>query len=811
MDTLMQDIRYAVRVLLKTPGFAAVALVTLALGIGANTAIFSVVNAVLLQALPFRSPNQLVLIREATGSNKGFAVSVPNFEDYREQQKTFENLSLWIAQSVNLTGVDRPDRLIGSFVSDNFFRVLDVKPLRGRDFVAGEDQPGAEPVALIGYGTWKNRFGGDPDLLGKKINLNNEPYSVVGILPAGFVFPMADSDVWVTIGHYPNYRKDRASKSQLVVGRIKNGVSYKQAIADLNVVANRLANTDPQNSLGIHIEFDTLKDLQVQSIRPVLVVLMCAVGLILLTACANVANLLLARGAGKSRELAVRVALGANSRRIAQQLLIESLILALVGGATGILIAQWGLRLLLRINPLTLPSGLDPHIDLTLLLFAIAASVLTGILCGVIPVLQFSRPTARLALGSGCRAIGQDNTRRHWLRAGFVVSQVAISFILLVASGLLLKSFRALLNTNPGFTTESLLTMEYRLPRNKYSTTDLQWNFHRTLVERVQGVPGVTSAALVQALPFSGNGGNTSFLLPGLPAAERGQEPSALTNLVTPEYFLTIGIPLLRGRTFTEHDDSSSPAVVVINQSMAQKYWPNEDPIGRLIRFPNPQLAAGMGGGPKEATVIGIVGDTKQYALRDDRGFQIYFSYAQTTGVFGTLLLHTAVDPMSLSNAVREAVWSIDKDQPVWKIRTMEFLIDRDLATDRALMFLMAGFSILALVLTGLGTYGVISYSVTQRVREMGVRIALGARPLDVVALVVRQGLVMALLGSALGLAGAFAATGIIRKMLFGVNPTDPAVFAAMLGLLIACAGVASWLPARRAAKVDPMVALRFE
>jgi putative ABC transport system permease protein len=810
MSGLSQDVRYALRTLGKNRGFALVAVLTLALGMGANTAIFSVVDSVLLQKLPFRNSSQLVAVRESTAHDEGLAISVPNFADYRAQQHTFQDLSLWIAQSVNLTGTEQPDRLIGSFSSSNLFSLLGVEALNGRTFLPGEDAPGAAPVALVSYGTWKNRFAGDPDLVGKQLTLNGVAYSVIGILPPSFHFPFGDFDVWMTIQHYPNYRPaSRSAKDQLLLGRIKDGVTLQAAMSDLDLVAQRLAAAYPADNAGIRISLKRLKDLQTQSIRPALLILLGAVALILLIACANVANLLLARGTSRQRELAVRSALGANRRRLVRQLIAESLVLSVAGGCVGILMAFVALQALPKLNPNALPVRVSAHLDLRVLGFAAAISLLSGLLFGVLPALQLSKSGLTQFLSAGDRSVG--GIRHAWLRGAFVAAQLGISVVVLIGAGLLVRSFQSLLHSNPGFAAGNLLTMEYRLPLNKYPTTESQWNFHKQMLERVQQVPGVTSAAIVQALPFSGNRGEVQFLLPEMASPVKGQEPQAFSNLVTPEFFSTMGIPLLRGRDFTEEDKVNSPAVVVISQAMAQKYWPNQDPIGKEIRFPNPDLAAGMGGGPHQATVIGVVGDIKQIETRDAFQPYIYFPYAQVTGIFGSLAVRTALEPMSLSRAVKEAVWSVDKDQPVWKIRTMHSMMANDVAADQLVMALMSGFSVLALVLTAFGIYGVVSYSVGQRIREIGVRIALGATPSRVMRLVLAQSLGFALAGVALGLAGALAATRLLKQLLFGVGTTDPLTFSAVLGVMAAVTLLSVFFPARKATKVDPMVALRYE
>ncbi len=809
METFLQDVRYGIRMLRKSPGFTAVAVITLALGIGANTAIFSLVNSVLLMKLPFRNPDKLVIVRDPVrAGDDGYGVSVPDFEDYRAQQHTFQDLSLWIDQSVNLTGTERPDRVIGSFASANIFHLLEVQPFKGRLFAAGEDRPEANRVVVVSYGTWQNRFGSDPNFIGRQLTLNGQIYTVIGILPAGFHFTLADSDVWMTIAHYPDYiAQDRGAKYQLMMGRIKDGFNRRQAVADLEVTAHSLAASYPLQDVGTHIVLTGFQESVTQSARPALLVLLGAVGLILLIACANVANLLLSRGANRSRELAMRVALGASRSRIVRQLLTETCLVALLGGAGSLVIAVWALGALLKLNPRSLPVEVNASLNWQILLFAGLVSLLTGILCGCIPAMRLSSSgLAQLAVGGR----SATDSRRHWLRGAIVAGQVAMSIVVLVGAGLLVRSFRELLRSDPGFKPTNLLTMEYRLPTTKYKNAESWWNFHQQVVEQVSHVPGVVQAALVEGLPFSGNGGEVNFTLPGMTVSP-GQEPKATGNLATPGYFAAMGISILRGHNFTENDNAQSAPVVLVSQSMAEKYWANQDPIGKEVVFPHLTIASGAEARPWRAMVVGVVADVKQYAARDEQQPYIYFPYAQIPGIFATLVVRTAVEPMSLSNAVRAAVWKVDSDQPVWKIRTMQWLLDRDVAPDRFVMVLMSCFGLLALGLSVLGTYGVIAYSVVQRTREIGVRMALGATPMNVLRLVLREACRLLLIGLVIGLVGALAATRLLGQLLYGVRPNDPLTFSLVMGAMVGAALIASYIPARRATRVDPMVALRYE
>ena len=806
MDTLLNDVGYGFRRLRKTPAFSVIALLTLTLGIGVNTSMFTIVNAVLLRALPFRDPDKIVFVRETQKNANNFgglAISIPNLEDYQQQQRALDGLSAWGSQSVNLTGEEHPDRVIGGFVSSNFFSgVLDVAAERGRTFLPGEDKPGADPVVVISHGAWKRRFGSEANILGRKVTLNGESFSVIGVLPPSFSFPLIETDVWMPIHHYPSYKFDRRDKSQFVIGRIHSGVSKAQAREQLNVIAQRIAAQYPDFSSGIDIDLTRIQDMSSQGIRTSLLVLLGAVGLILLIAASNIANLLLARSMARNKEIAVRIALGASRVDLIRQLLAEALVLSVTGGIMGLLLAKWSTIFLLRLNPTALPLSETPALDFRVLAFTAAISLLTGVVFGLLPALQSSKPDLRSALASAGRS-GSETAGNARLRGAFVIAQVAISVVLLLGAGLMVKSFRTLVRVDPGFDAHNLLTAEYRLPRNKYPTIAEQWNFHRQVVENAKQIPGVVSAASVLALPFSGNFAQDRFSVPELPPAEKGQEPTASVNYASQEYFSTIGITLLQGRSFDERDAQNSPKVAVVNRTFAKKYWPKEDAVGKRVHDIDDNF---------DATVIGVMNDSKYLDLRDEDQPAMYFPSAQNgQQIFATLVLRTAVEPTSLSDSLRQAVWRVDRDQPVWKIRTVQFLMERDVSSDKFRMILMIGFATLALVLTAIGTYGVISYSVTQRTQEIGVRMALGAKSADVLKLVVWQGMKLALIGAAIGAVAALASVRLLQKLLFKVNPYDPLTFACVLGLLAMIAFLACYLPARRAAVVDPMIALRCE
>jgi putative ABC transport system permease protein len=808
METFWNDARYGLRMLTKSPAFTLVAVLTLALGIGANTAIFSVVNAVILQPLPLPDSDRLFtgIGLDAQGRPQYF--SYADFEDLRASANLIEAYSAFVPQSVNLTGREEPQRVRGGFVSDNFFQMLGVAPAIGRGFIPGQDDvEGAENVCVVQHETWQGLFGGDPNLLGKTLILNNEPFTVVGILPAGFRFPFDEVEVWMPHHTWPVYRSVAAQgglthrNTGLVGGggRLKPGVTLQQAETEFKAILARLSKQYPEGGER-SAALRPLKAEVIEGIARPALVLLGAVAFVLLIACANVANLMLGRAAARQRELATRAALGAGRRRLVSQLLTETGLLWLAGGVGGLLVGRWGLDALLAAAPDGLPGGILPQLDAPVFAFALAVTAFTGVLFGLIPALRFSSPNVTEALKEGGRT--SESGHRTRLRAVLVVGQVALTLILLVGAGLMLRSFQRLLQVDVGFQPENLLTMEYRLPQNKYAEGPHQWETHNRIIEQVRRVPGVRAATLVRGLPFSGNGGTVNFELPGLPPSE--ERLRARSNAVDTEYFRAMGIPLLRGRTFTEQDRQGAPVVAVINRYMAERFWPGADPIGRKIRFPDSRP-------PLEAEIIGVVGDTKQYAQDDPEISYIYAAQAQNFHIFNTIAARTTGDPMQLANAVRAAVWSVDPEQPVWKIRSQQSLLDRSVGLPRFLAQLMGAYAALALLLAAVGIYGVMSYNVTQRTHEIGVRMALGAEPLEVLRIVLRRGLLLTGVGLAIGLAGALALGRVVQSLLFNVRASDPLTLAAVAALLAVVALLASYLPARRATRVDPLVALRYE
>ncbi|MEY2561784.1 MAG: hypothetical protein QOG51_2199 [Verrucomicrobiota bacterium] len=798
---MLNDLRYAFRQLLKSPGFAAVAVLTLALGIGANTAIFSVVDAVLLRALPYHNASRLIDLFSSTPSGDRDGLSMAELDDLRKQMRSLEDLAGFQSQSVNLTGGERPDRVRGAFVSANFFEVFHLAPVLGRVLAPGEDRPGAAKVAVVNEKLWRERLNGDADLASKKLILNGEPYSVVGVISSAFKNPFdPDVEVWISMANFTGITTARDSRFLIPLGHLKPEANLTQARAEANTIASQWAAAYPKENAGRGVKIDFYLEFVVGNVRPMLWLLFLAAGAILLIACANLANLLLARGLARQREMAVRAALGASRWRLVRQLLTETTVLGLAGGIAGVLLAHWGLWGLLKL-PQNFVSAQDANIDTRILFFALGISVITGWLFGLVPALHVARSEVNTGLKEGGRGTG-GGARWNRMRGGFVVAQVAFSILLLIAAGLLIRSFGKLLQTEVGFESKNLLTLEYRLPRAKYTQPDATWNFHRQVLEQVQQLPGVKSAALIRSLPFSGNGGSAGVALLDRETPPAGREPQVSFNVATAGYFGTAQIPLIRGRLFSDEDRAGTPLVFIINQTLARRFWPNQDPIGKQLKI----LEDGATG-----PIVGVVGDTKQYRLNDEPAPQLYAAYSQQPTYFATLVVRTTVEPLSLTESVRQAIWRVDPDQPMWKIRSVQFLVERSVADRKFLLALMIIFAALALALTVIGLYGVISYLVNQRTQEIGIRMALGAQVGHILRLILKQGVLLVSLGVVIGLGAAAILTRLMAHLLYNVSATDPLTFAVIGLLLTLVALVACYLPARRASHVDPVIALRSE
>jgi predicted permease len=804
---LLHDLRYAARMQRKNPAFTVIAVIALALGIGANTAIFSVVNTVLLRPLPYKDPERLVMLWE-DATKHGYPRDTPaaaNYIDWRDQNQVFEGMAAITDDSFNLTGVGDPERLEGRRVSASLFPLLGVEPQIGRVFTAAEDQPGAQHVVLLSYGLWQRRFGGDPNIVGKPLTLNGETYVVVGVMPARFQFPSIDDEAWVPIAFTSQEAANRNTHYLEVVARLKPGVTLTQAQTEMSTIATRLQQQYPQSNADLGAAVQSLHEYMVGDIKPALLILLGAVGLVLLIACANVANLLLARAAVRQKEIAVRVALGAKRGRLIRQFLTESVLLSTLGGIVGLVIAYVGLILLKSFIPENVSQARDIAIDFKVLGFTLLVSVATGVIFGLAPAMQAVRFNQAETLKEGGRDAATGGSGKR-LRSLLVMSEVAISLVLLIGAGLLINSFLRLRNVDPGFRPDNLLTMKIVLPQPKYEKHERRSAFYTDLVQRVQSLAGVRSAAVTTNLPLYRQGNSISVAIEGRPDPPPGQELIVVTRIISPGYFNTMSIPLLKGRGLTDQDTSTSPNVVVISETMARRVWPGEDPIGKRI-------SVGKVESPEDwIQVIGVVKDVRQFELNADPKPQMYLSYRQA-GFFGVedLVVKTDVDPASMATTVRKAVWEIDKDQPVSNIRTMQEILAESIARQRFSMLLLAIFAGVALVLAGVGIYGVMSYSVAQRTHEIGIRMALGAQTGAVLKLAVGYGMKLVIVGIVIGLVAAFALTRVMATLLFGVTATDPATFTLISLLLVAVAALASYIPARRATRVNPIIALRYE
>jgi putative ABC transport system permease protein len=803
----LNDLRYAVRLQRKNPGFTIVAVIALALGIGANTAIFSVVNTVLLRPLPYKDPERLVMVWEEA-TKAGYPTDTPaaaNFVDWRDQNQAFEGMAAIADESFNLTGSGDPERLEGRRVSANLFPLLGVEPQLGRVFAAAEDQPGSERVVVLSYKLWQRRFGGDAGIVGKTLNLNGAGYTVVGVMPARFQFPTADDEAWVPIAFTQEDATNRGRHYLEVVGRLKPSVTLPQAQAEMSRIATRLQQQYPQSNTDLGAVITPLHEHLVGDIKPALLILLGAVGLVLLIACANVANLLLARAAVRQKEIAVRVALGARRSRLIRQFLTESVSLSVLGGLVGLAIAYGGLVVLKSFIPENISQAREISIDYKVLGFTLLVSVATGLIFGLAPALQSIRFNQIETLKEGGRDAATGGSGKR-LRGLLVMAEVAISLVLLIGAGLLINSFLRLRNVDPGFRAENLLTMRIVLPEPKYEKRARRSAFYTDLVQRVQSLAGVRSAAVTTNLPLYRQGNSISVSIEGKPEPPPGQEQIVVTRMISPSYFDTMTISLLKGRGLTDQDTDDSPNVAVISETMARRYWPGEEPVGK-------RLAIGKVRSPEDLIqVIGVAKDVRQFELTADPKPQMYLTYRQF-GFFDLrdLVVKTDVDPASLAATVRNAVWEIDKDQPVSNIRTMEDILGDSIARQRFSMLLLAIFASVALVLAAVGIYGVMSYSVAQRTHEIGIRMALGAQTSAVLKLAVGYGLKLVGAGIIIGLIASFALTRVMSTLLFGVTATDPTTFMLISLLLIAVAAIASYIPARRATKVNPIIALRYE
>jgi putative ABC transport system permease protein len=801
METLLRDIRYGLRSLLKRPGFTVIALIALALGIGANTAIFSLVNAVLLRPLPYAEPHRLVWVfgNIRNGGNRA-SVSPLDFLDYRAQNTAFEQFAASISVPVhlNLTGNGEPERLTASGVTGNYFQVLGVRPALGRTFLLENEKTGNDQVTVLSYALWQKRFASDPAILSKTITLDGKSCSVLGVMPQDFNGPQA-AELWVPLNFdISPGMKQRKAHFLRPIGKLKAGVTMAQAQADTDAVARRLEEQYPEDK-GWNLRLVSLREQLVGKTRPTLFILFGAVGFVLLIACANVANLLLVRAAGRQKEIALRTALGAGRFRIVRQMITESVLLALAGGALGTLLAFWGIELLVTLSGASIPATAHVGIDATVLGFTLAVSLVTGVLFGLAPALRTMKLNLSESLKEGGRS-GSEGAHRNRTRSVLVVLESAVAVVLLISAGLLVRSLVRLQQVSPGFDAHNVLTMRLDLPEAKYGGPDKAAKFFAELEGRIGGLPGVENVGLVSELPLSGQPNDMPYTVEGRPPTALYQSFDDDFRRVNRHYFEALRIPLLRGRNFTEPEVRQSAKVVIISELLARQVFPNEEPLGKrlIMSFRNEAFE-----------IIGVVGDIRHNALESEPNAAMYMPTYDEQSM--NIVLRTKGDPAGLAAAVRKEVRAIDPDQPIAAVKPMEAWLNESVAAPRYRTMLLGLFAMVALLLAATGIYGVMSYSVSQRTHEIGVRMALGARQLDVLRLVVRQGMTLVLIGVGLGVAGAIALTRVMASLLFGVTAKDPATFVVVAALLTLVAFVACYLPARRATKVDPLVALRYE
>lgn len=810
METLWKNLTYSVRMLLKRPSLTVVAIIAMGLGIGANTAIFSVVNTVLLRPLPYQQPDQLVTLateqRDQVLDGRG-TFSVPDLLDLQARASALEAVTAVQRSGTMVTEGGEAERLIGAVVNADYFRVFKVNPVLGRVFTRDEDKPGGPSVIVISYGLWQRRYGGDPNIIGREVDLGGKT-TVIGVLPAGFEFPISDEkqDYWEPMMSAAfltqQTRETRDDRFLSVVGRIKPGVTIEQAKAELDVLSRQIEQQYPKTNTNIVFTAGSMHEDITREYRPALLVLFGAVGLVLLIACANVANLLLARVAARQKEVAIRTALGASRSRIVGQFLMESLLLSLAGGAVGLLLASWGVSMLVAYGPADVPRLQEVGLDRYVLGFTFGATVLTGLLFGLAPALQAAKPNPNNTLKDSGR--GPTQTGRSRMRSALIVSEVALSLMLLVGAALLINSFVRLLKTNAGFDASGVLALDVPLSRTRYPKSDQQAAAFQQLLERMKTVPGVRDVALTSNVPLTDFDIELSFNIEGRPPYKPGEELVADYTVASANYFRAMNIPLQRGRVLADTDTKGTPEVLVVSDAFVKRFFPGEDPIGRRLVFDGPDKT------PRE--IVGVVGDVKRKGLDADVQPEVYVSYLQRPDRRLNVLLKTDLrDAGQLIQPARAAVKAFDSNQIIWRTHTLDQLLSTSVAPRRFNMMLLGIFAAVALLLAAVGLYGVMSYSVSWRTHEIGIRMALGAKRADVLRLVVRQGMTMALLGLAIGLVGAFSLSRVLRGLLYGVSATDPFTFVIVSVVLVAVALLACLLPARRATRVDPLVALRTE
>jgi putative ABC transport system permease protein len=800
----MHDLRFALRQLIKSRGFTAAAVFTMALGIGANAAVFSVVNSVLLRPLPYKDPNALwmVLEKHQTRELEAGLVSMEDYLDFKAQATSFEELAAFTSIRRDLTGNSEPERIQMGVVSQNLFPALGVAPTAGRNFSREEDNPGGERVVLLSYELWQRRFDRDPGIIGKSVSISDVSYIVIGAMPKGFGVGRLFADAWTPARGAPGTTA-RDFRIFNLIGRQKAGVSMSRAQTEMNALAARLAQQYPKTNAGFGVQIVPLRLYLTNQVRTGLLVLFGAVALVLLIACSNVANLVLVRAISREKEMAIRSALGASRARLLRQLATEGLVLTTIGGALGFLISLWARSAMTNLLPIEVPRLAESHVDGRVLIFFAAMAILAGIIFGLVPGLRFTGGNLIDSLKD--RGISAGKNMRH-LRTALVVAELSLAVMLLIAAGLLIQSFARLQRVDPGFAPKNLLTMEVVLPRSRYAENNQRMRFFAELVSRIEKLPGVRAAAATLQAPLVGlDVDKSTFVVRGAGSPLSGQEPDARLHVVTPEYFDTLNVALHKGRMFTERDDSDAPGVLIINEAMARRYWPNESPLGQ-------QLTLGLRLLPNEPatrTIVGVVGNVRHFGLAAADEPQMYIPHRQTPWPEMTLVVRGMSDASALASAVRAQVTAMDKELPVAKVKTIEQGLSESVAQPRFFSWLLGCFASLAIALAAVGFYSVMAYSVAQRTNEIGVRMALGARETDILTMILREGSLLVVLGLTLGLAAAFALTRLLASLLFGVGVNDPVTFIAVPLLLGVIGLLACFLPARRATKVDPVIALR--
>jgi len=815
MESFIQDLRYAARMFVKNPGFTAVAIIALALGIGANSAIFSVVNSVLLRPLPYDNPERLMMLNHFYPKLDLVAGdSVPGYFYYKDHSKSFEEMSCFSTWAANLTGTGDPERLAGLLVTANFFPVLGVTSAKGRLITPDENQIGRDHVVILGDGLWKRRFGGDPGLVGKTIQLNGENYTVVGITPPGFQFGSElgrPTEIWAPISFTPQQMQPNRWRNEFltIVAKLKPGISFKGAQADMDKIADDVRKQyfqgqDASDASSWGLQLQPFTELVVGKIRTMLFVLLGAVAFVLLIACANVANLLLARAAIRQKEISIRTALGASRMRVIRQLLSESVMLALAGGILGLLIGKWGVELLLTLDRSNIPRAKEIGLDFRVVGFTFAVSMLTGVLFGLVPAIQASKNDLNHSLKEGGRS-GVGDGRKHF-RSALVVAEMALALVLLIGAGLLIRSFMQLQQVDPGFQPNGLLTMQISLPATNYPDAPKIDAFFEQTVQGVRDLPGVQSAAVCSVVPMNGSLSSASFIIEGRNVGPDEMAPWGNQWYAGPGYFETMKIPLLKGRFFRDSDGPDATKVAIIDENMKRKFWPDEDPIGKRIQFNSDAQ-----GNIIWREIVGVVAHVKHKGLEGDSPVQYYLPQRQFPLRNMFLVVKTSTEPTAMTTSVRGVIREMDRNLPVFRVTTMDQIVADSMSQRRFAMLLLGIFAGIAMLLAAVGLYGVMAYSVSQRTHEIGIRIALGATTADVLRLIVGHGMLLAIIGVAIGLIGGFMSSMVIRSMLFNVSAFDPLTFVAIPTLLTIIALLATFVPARRASKVEPMTALHYE